>query len=100
MLGYAHMINKKTVSLPVLMIVRISLNTCDFFYNLAYSPATIEFINESNLSVVKIYITLQSDPDWGENHISSPLEPNSSASIQGIEKDIVKIKIIFENDID
>ena len=89
---------KRQFIYAVLLIISfLYLHSCNFFYNLTYPTATIEIINEAELEILEVYIVLQSEHNWGENRISSPLAPGDSVFIESVEKDIVKIKIIFDN---
>ncbi len=64
-----------------------------------YRTARVQLNNNSDYPVTEVYLAegeAESEiTEWGENRISSVIEPGGSVTIEEIQREIMQIKVVF-----
>ena len=81
----------------VIVLLGLGVGSCDIYQRL-YPTASITIKNEANQPVVLLCLASQEDTDWGDSVLSEPIPPAGAYTISDIERRIIKVKAVLEDD--
>ena len=88
----------KSVTTFTIILASILLAGCCDIYQWLYPTASITVNNATDQSVVLFYFASQEDTEWGASVISEPILPAEEYSISDIDRRIIKVKAVLEDD--
>lgn len=88
----------KSITTFAIILASILLASCCDIYQRLYPTATITIINAADQSVVLFYLASQEDTEWGASVISEPILPAGEYTISDIDRRIIKVKVVLEDD--
>ena len=88
---------KVATALGVILAATVVVSSCDIYQDL-YPTSALTIKNLTESPVTSVFIASQEDSDWGANTLSEPIPSEGEHTIEGIQKRVVKAKVVFEDE--
>ena len=71
--------------------------SCADIYVRLYPTAAMILVNSSDLAVFEFRVSPTATEPWGENQLLEPLLSDDSVRIDGLPRDVVRVKLVFSS---